>query len=221
MLFFSLTCALMAQENIDIGASREEIDIAASYMTELKAIYERVGVRASLVALPNSRVGEYIEKSKVNAIAIKTADYSKKNKNVIRIDVPIYKNVSFRLYALKSELSRVERLSDPYVVTSLGCIGCSEFVTKYNLNIGTYQRSLKSCFDVLLKKRTDLALIPDALLKPEHFKDVVAFGDRVLTTSYYHYIHKRIAHLKPRIEEEFRRAVARGAFIPKKLVKEK
>ena len=211
----------MAQENIDIGASREEMDIAASYMTELKAIYERLGIKASLVALPNSRVGEYIEKTKVSAIAIKTANYGKNHKNVIRIDVPIYKNVSFRLYALKSELSRVKRLSNPYVVTSLGCIGCSEFVAKYNLNIGTYQRSLKSCFDVLMKKRTDLALIPDALLKPEHTKDVVAFGDRVLTTSYYHYIHKRIAHLKPRIEEEFRRSLAKGFFIPKKLTKEK
>lgn len=215
-----LNFGLKAQTSIDIGASREEVEVASAYIDELKAIYKRVGVSASVVILPNSRVSDYLERSKVSAIALKTAEYKDSHKNVVRIDVPIYKGVNFRLYALRSQIPRIKKLQSPHIITSLGCLGCSQFVDKYKLEVATFQRNLKSCFNVLLKNRTDLALIPDVLLKKEHFKDVTTFDNRVLTTSYYHYIHRSLAHLKPKLEEEFRRSISKGAFSPKKLVKD-
>ncbi|WP_372651581.1 hypothetical protein [Halobacteriovorax sp.] len=220
LLYFCLNCTLKAQVNIDIGASREEIDIAVTYISELKAIYRRVGVNASIVTIPNTRADQFLKKSNVDAIAIKTSNYKATHADLIRINVPIYENVHFRLYALKSELPRIKKLARPYTITSHGCLGCSEYIEKYKLSITNYQRDLKSCFNVLLRNRADLALLPDAVIGKDHLEDVVAFDNRVLTTTYYHYIHKRIAHLKSKIEAEFRKSVASGAFIPKKLVKE-
>ncbi|GEM_PF-5418830 len=220
-LLISFSHNLKAQANIDISASREELDIAATYINELKDIYKRIGVNVSMVILPNSRINSFFEKSNVDAIALKTSKYGDKHPDAIRIGVPVYKDVKFRLYAKKSELHRIKKLDNAYVVTSLGCMGCREFIEKYDLKVTNFQRTLKSCFNVLLKKRSDLALIPDAMLKKEHLDILVPFDNRVLTTTYYHYIHKRLAHLKPRIEEEFKKSIAKGSFIPKKLVEDK
>lgn len=209
-LFISSSC--FSKETVSIVFSERVSNVAHFFMDEIEKIYTNLGINPKIKIFPESRALHLFRNSKVDAVGVKIEEFEDLDQSTMKVNVPVLKNLKFKIYVLKKDIERVRKLKNPYIITSKECLGCIEFAKNFKVRVSSYIKEVQTGLRLLELKRADLMIASEVTVNSYSKGMYVPYDNKVFKSDLYHFISKRKGHLKKSLEEEFKRAVKRNAF---------
>ncbi|GEM_PF-3353333 len=204
------------------GHSKEKVEIAFTdivhatagfYIDEIEQIYKNIGTEPIISVYPDQRVTYLFELGKIDALGEELGIYESQNPTAIKINVPILDSLPFMLFVLKDKKKSVDKLEEPFVLSTINCLGCKEFARIHNIKISAYVTNLQSGLQMIQMGRADLIISASLLMhRVAEGKQFTPFNNLKFTPKIYHFISRKKEHLKERLTKEILKSKKRGAF---------
>ncbi len=218
LLSLFLSGKTLSKEKVNIVFSETVRDTASFYIEEMVQIYKSIGVEPIVSVYPEARASYLFEIGKVDALGAKIGPYEKVNPDAIKVDVPILDSIPFKIYVLKSDREKILKLKEPFILSTVNCIGCEEFSKIFKSPISAYSTNIQSGLKMLEKGRADLIIAATIFMDKVPGKEkFVPLNEWRYIPKVYHFISSRKLHLKEKLTVEILKAKKRGAFDLKKL----